>query len=202
MTDARFPNGNPYQPPKSTSLARGILAGIATTTRAGAVIVFVLGGTVLLGEALLPKDHDLRPANMIAAFHGDVESGVTDRTRAVDVKWNVIEQKAIVQINNQADAVKAELHARADALGKRIDAVDSSLWAQQISLIMGEASCNFMTNENGLLRTCQSTKKLRADRIKERDQLIGGIKLLYTDAELLTKIGLPTDFMKQFETGG
>lgn len=199
MSDARYPEGHRPAHAQPTSRIGGILAAIGTMGRAGVALLAVGGAILVVGEVSLPRDHSLRPANIYSAFVGDAGAGVQDRMLATTTRWQIIEQEGIARIERKTEQVRQELQVRADAVNKRIDAVDSSLASDQIPLIVGSIACSYAAIEIGSQQYCNNTKAFRAARMAERDALIGDVKVLQSDREVLDSIGLPDNFMAQFE---
>lgn len=68
-----------------------------------------------------------------------------------------------------------------------------------ISNIIGEVAC---AHNGRIAGHCPETRAMRQAVMAERDALIGEVKILYDDEQLMGMIGLPADFMDQFQSGG
>ena len=205
LSDPRFQNGNQPQgnePPKNGAWRRlgdGAIHALRTTTWIGISVAAMGTVAVIVAEASLPPDHRLRPANLFAGLHGDYEAGVLDRVQAVAVKWGVLEQEALARIQRKTETTSRELEVRVLDFQARVGAADeyqNPSWVMNYTLV---GTCSILTVTRGADPSCQQAKDFRRDLMNERTELIGEVKLLYSDAELMADIGLAKDFMDQFE---
>lgn len=200
MNDARYPNGPPTPPAENGSQWRGLLAGIGSLTAGGAILLFIAGAFILLAEAALPPDHKLRPANLYSALIGDTQAGILDRVRATDAKWKVVEQDAIAKIQRETVAATKAMEIRIYDRERRTEAVDRHQLPTLIRNIVGEMACLQTNHQQGrIMGRCRETEELRSHIMEERAVLIGERGLLFSNEQLMSRIGLPADFMEQFQ---
>ena len=125
MNDARYTKGDAASQAKASVPSRQLIVGLLRSVgKDWKTVLIITAGIVLIGEALLPEDHKLRPANLYAAFSGDTQAGIHDRMRRVDAKYNVLEHDLISKIDRETTAVTKAIEARIYDREKRIDAVD------------------------------------------------------------------------------
>lgn len=201
MTDARFENSRPQnqhqaEPYKSRPLftadnIRGAFAGLSTLKQRGVIIAGCVLAYVVVGEVVFPSDARLRPANLIGGFVSDVD----DHMRGTATKWAVKEHGAMQAIDRETEAVREEIMARSRAIDSKIKAVDQHQIPGILSGFVKEFGCALGEGASGGA-ACVASAQHRRNMIDERQDLIGEVKILYTDEEVLARIGLPEDFLK------
>lgn len=201
MNDARYTKGDAASQAKASVPSRQLIVGLLRSVgKDWKTVLIITAGIVLIGEALLPEDHKLRPANLYAAFSGDTQAGIHDRMRRVDAKYNVLEHDLISKIDRETTAVTKAIEARIYDREKRIDAVDRHQMPTLITNVLGEIACQSANIERGrIIGKCAETEQFRRDIMAERKALIGNEGLLFSDEDLLSRIGLPADYMQTLE---